>query len=94
MFTFRFNQWQNDSALGRFTTRYTGRPAWVWGLAMLVAVPFLFLIALLAVAALATAAAVYAALSALHEVIERIGGALGYDGNGRRHVRVRTDPPA
>lgn len=96
MFTFRFNDfarftpWQGQSPLGRMTSRWPGRPAWVWGLAMLAAVPFVLVIALLAMAALFTAAAVYLLLGAVHEGFVRIRSAMGYDGHGRRNVRVRT----
>ncbi len=74
--------------------RFTGRPAWVWGVAALVGiVPFAIVIALLALAALVTTAIVFTILGAIDSVIQGVAGNTGGDGRqeGRRNVTVVRD---
>ena len=66
-----------------------GRPAWVWGTALLIGLlPFALFIALFAVAALLTTAVVFTILAAVHDLLSRIGGS-NPPSDGRRNVKVK-----
>jgi hypothetical protein len=87
MFRMRFTDLRQSPGFGPYYTRFTRRPGWVWGTALLIGLlPFAVMIALLVVAALLTTAIVYAVLSGIHELLSMVGG--GVQRGGRKNVRV------
>lgn len=98
MFRMYWNNLRQQPRFSQVYSRFSGRPAWVWGIAFLVGMlPFLVFIALLFLAALLVTGVIYLLLSAVHEVVSRLTGstdAASHDPldenfqGGRENVRV------
>ena len=95
MFKVHFTNLKDQPGVGGVYRRLAGRPAWVWGTALLIGVlPFAIAIGILAIAALLSTAIVLAVLTAVDKVIQSIAGLFGGSGSaasgsdGRRNVTV------
>lgn len=91
VFQFRFEQFKHQPGVGGVYRRLSGRPAWVWGTALLVGLlPFALFIAALAVAAMLTTAVIFTILAAVHDLFKMIGGGIPRN-DGRENVTVKYD---
>jgi hypothetical protein len=97
MFRVHVGNLKDQPGVGGVYRRLTGRPAWVWGTAVLVGIaPFAIAIALLALAAIITTALVFTVLGLVDNLLQAVGSVLTgerrADNQGRENVTViRTD---